>query len=214
MRWTLLEGLPDDEVHAVISGSRRRRFDKHEIVFHQGDPADSLHLIAKGHFAVRAITPLGETATFTVLPPGRFFGEIALLAPQPVRTATVAALEPAETYAIEASELRRLRREHPEVTESIVSALVEEAQRLSQRLVEALYVPADERVIRRLRELAATYAGDQGAAIIPLTQEELAELAGTSRATVNRVLRQQAERGAIALARRKVQILDSERLRP
>jgi CRP-like cAMP-binding protein len=213
MRWALLDGLAEDEVRQVISQSRRRRFGQREVVFHQGDPADSLHLIAKGHFAVRAMTPLGEAATFTVLAPGGFFGELALLSPQTVRTATVAALEDAETYAITAGDLRRLRREHPGITESLIGTLVEEVMRLSDRVVEALYVPAGERVLRRLRELAGTYAGDGADVTIPLTQEELAELAGTSRATVNGVLREQERRGAISLARRKVRILDPDALR-
>lgn len=212
MRWTLLEGLPEEEAREVISRSRRRRFARREVVFHQGDPANALHLIAKGRFAVRAITPLGDTATFTVLGPGRFFGELALLSPEATRTATVAALEEGETYAIDATDLRRIREDYPVVTDGLIEALVEEAQRLSDRLVEALYVPAGERVIRRLRELVVAYAGAEGAGVVPLTQEELSELAGTSRATVNAALREQERRGAISLTRGKIGIVDSSAL--
>ena len=90
MEWTLLSSLTADEQMRVISQTHRRRFRKGEIIFHEGDPGDSLHLIAKGHVAVRRSTPLGDVATLLVLGPGDFFGEMALLDRGP-RHATVIA---------------------------------------------------------------------------------------------------------------------------
>ena len=66
-------------------------------------------------------------------------------------------------------------------------------------------MPADTRILRRLDELAATYG-----AVIPLTQEDLAGLAGTTRATVNRVLRREVESGTIALSRGRITVVDPE----
>jgi CRP-like cAMP-binding protein len=63
MEWRLLEGVPGEEVRRLISVARRRTFERGEVVFHQGDPADSLHLVSKGRFAVRVTTPLGDEAT-------------------------------------------------------------------------------------------------------------------------------------------------------
>jgi CRP-like cAMP-binding protein len=65
--------------------SRRRRFDKGEVIFHEGDPGDTMHLLAKGHVAVRVTTPLGDVATLLILKPGDFFGEVALVSPAPQR---------------------------------------------------------------------------------------------------------------------------------
>jgi CRP/FNR family cyclic AMP-dependent transcriptional regulator len=73
-------------------------------------------------------------------------------------------------------------------------------------------VPSERRVLRRLRELADLYRGDGAAAEVPLTQEALAELAGTSRATVNRVLREEQERGTVELKRAKTVVLDRDAL--
>ncbi len=104
---------------------------------------------------------------------------------------------------------------HPAVTEVLVAALAARVWRLSDLLVEALYVPADVRVLRRLDELTVAYdkeAGDD--VIIPLTQEQLAQLAGTSRATVNRVLREVESAGAIELRSERVVIVDAPRHRP
>ena len=94
----------------------------------------------------------------------------------------------------------------------LISFLAGEIRRQNELLLDALYVPAERRVLRRLAELADVYADGDG--VIALTQEELAQIAGTSRATVNRVLREQEERGAIALTRGKTVIVDRELLRP
>jgi CRP-like cAMP-binding protein len=85
-------------------------------------------------------------------------------------------------------------------------------RRLSDLLVEAHYVPAERRVLRRISELAADADGQATPPVLPLTQEELSSLAGTSRATVNRVLGDAQARGEVALRRGRIQVLDPHRL--
>ena len=173
---------------------------------------DTLHLIARGRFAVRIVTPLGDTATLGVLVPGESFGELALVTAGR-RSATVVALERAETQSIHQLDFAALRRRHPDVTDVLVRALGARVVRLSDQLVEALYVPADRRVLRRLAELARLYAQDDGTAKVPLTQEDIAGLAGTSRATVNRVLREAEARGELRLGRGRTIVVDPEAIR-
>ena len=79
MQWPLFADLPTEEMQAVLKIARRRRFARNEVVFHSDDPGDSLHLIQKGRFAIRVMTPLGETATIAVRGPGESFGEMALV---------------------------------------------------------------------------------------------------------------------------------------
>ena len=213
MEWRLLAGLPAEEVRLLLQVARRRRFSRGEIVFHRDDPGDSLHLIQKGRFAIRIMTPLGETATIAVRGPGESFGEIALVNETGRRTATVAALDEAETFAVYQSDFERLRREHARVTELLISFLASEIRALNERLLEALYVPVERRVLRRLVDLTRQYPSEQGQTLIPLTQEVLAELAGTSRATVNRVLNEEQARGTLELRRGKTVLLDVEALR-
>ena len=97
--------------------------------------------------------------------------------------------------------------------EVLIAILAAQVRRLSGHLLDALYVSADKRVVRRLAEIAELYAREGSDEIeIPLTQEELAGLAGTSRATVNRVLRGEQERGTVRLRRGRTVVLDHERL--
>ena len=208
VEWQLLADVPEEALHALLTIARRRTFARGEVVFHRGDPADSLNLIRKGRFSVRIATPLGDTAMLSVRGPGDAFGELALLGREPVRSATVSALEPAETSSIHRGDFERLRHEHPLVNDVLVGILTDRLRRLSDQLVEAYYVPADRRVLRRVCELAELYGSGEGEVVVPLTQEEIAELAGTSRATVNRVLREAERRGSVELRRGRTAVLD------
>ena len=211
MQWQLFGDLPPEEVRRVLSMARRRTFGRGEVVFHEGDPADSVHLIAKGRFAVRVTTPLGETATLAIRGPGEAFGELALVSDSP-RSATVAALEPAETHSLYRREFDELRREHPLVNRVLVAILAASVRRMDELIVEAFYVGAEKRVLRRLRDLAAVYGNGSSTITVPLTQEDLAGLAGTSRAPVNRFLRDEESRGTVTLGRGKTVVVDLDTL--
>lgn len=205
-----MDGVPDEEVRRLLSVARRRRFSRNEVVFHREDPADSLHLVSRGRFAIRIMTPLGDTVTIGIRGPGDCFGEMALVADGVKRSATVEALEEAETFAVYVAEFQRLRREHPSVNQVLIGFLAEEVRRQNELLLEALYVPVERRVLRRLAELCALFAAHDS--VIPLTQEQLAEMAGTSRATVNRVLRDEQEQGTVELRRGKIAVLNAEEI--
>jgi CRP/FNR family cyclic AMP-dependent transcriptional regulator len=212
MKWALLDGVPEDDVQQLLSIARRRKFSRGEVVFHEHDPADTLHLIDKGRFAVRVATPLGDTAILAVLGSGQMFGELALLGDESERrSATVAALEAGETRSVHRIDFERLRERNPGTSNVIVAIMSGQMRRLSRHLVEALYVSAEKRVLRRLLEVAAIYReGDaEGEVVVPLTQEDLAGLAGTSRATVNRVLREEEARGSVTLGRGRTTVLDT-----
>jgi CRP-like cAMP-binding protein len=212
VEWRLLEGVPGEEVRRLLSVARRRSFRRGEVVFHRGDPADSLHLVSKGRFKVQVMTPLGDQATVAIRGPGDSFGEMAVVGAGAKRSATVEALEAGETFCVVESEFARLRRAHEGVNQLLIDFLANEVRMLNERLLEALYVPADRRIVRRLAELAGLYRGTDGEAAIPLTQDALAELAGTSRPTVNQVLRSLQEKGLVELGRGKTVVLDVEAL--
>lgn len=209
MQWHLLGDVPEEQIRLLLSVARRRKFARGEIVFHRDDPGDSLHLVTTGHFAVKVMTPLGDTVTIAVPGPGEHFGEMALVGAEPRRTATVEALEQSETFAVYQADFERLRREHPSVDQVITAVLVSEVQTLKERLLEALYLPVERRILRRLVELAGVYGDGE----LPLTQEELAMFAGASRGTVNRVLREEQQRGTLELRRGRTIVRDVDALR-
>jgi CRP/FNR family transcriptional regulator, cyclic AMP receptor protein len=207
VNWKLLDGVPTEEVRELLQIARRRRFARNEVVFHRDDPGDSVHLVQQGRFAVRVMTPLGDTATIAVRGPGDSFGEIALIAEEPRRTATVAALEDGETMAVYRDDFDRLRSRYPAITKMLFRFLTDQVRMLDGLLLEALYVSVEKRVRRRLVDLSDLYPSPDGPVIL-LTQETLAELAGAARPTVNQVLRDEEKRGAVELSRGRIRIVD------
>jgi CRP-like cAMP-binding protein len=214
MDWPMLRALVEEERRELLRHARRRRFARNEVLFHEGDPADSLHLLDTGRVSIRSTTPLGEVATFAIVGAGTVLGEFALASMPHRRTATITALEPTETLAIGQREFEALRRAHPSVDRFLIETLVGHVQDLHGRLLEAMFVPAETRVLRRLVELARLYADGArpGPVVVPLPQEVLASLAGTSRATANQALRAAEEAGSISLGRSKVEIVDLDGL--
>lgn len=206
--FALLLGAEPHEIEELLARARRRRFSAGEVVFHAGDPADTVHLVRAGHFAVRITTEFGAVATINILGPGDAFGELALLTPGAPRSATIAALEAGETLSVHEIDFARLRAKRPQTDAFVAALLATRVRGLSEQLVEALYLPVDTRVRRRLLHAVAVYGAVEPGAVVPLTQEELASLAGTSRATVNRVLREEEELGTVALTRGRTTLLD------
>jgi CRP-like cAMP-binding protein len=206
MEWRLFEGIPAEDVRAVLSLARRSTYRRGEVVFHHHDPADAVHLVVKGRFDVRITTSHGDVVALAIRGPGESFGEIAVVTGAE-RSATVCALEAGETLVLRGSELRRLARDHSSVGEVLVRMLAEHVGLLSERLVEAYTVDAETRIARRVLELGRVYGGTPPVTI-PLIQEEIAALAGASRATVNRVLREAENRGVVRLSRGKTTLLD------
>ena len=211
MEWKLLAGVPGEDVRRVLGIARRRTFKRGEVVVHEGDPADSLHLVVSGRFAVQRTTRLGEDALIAVHGPGDAFGELALVEAGP-RSATVVALEAAETLAVHRFEFDELRSSHPSVDRMLVTLLAHQVRRMNGLLTEAYYEDAGKRLLRRLLDLAAVYDAGGDEVVIPLTQEQLASLAGASRATVSAVLSAERKRGAIALRRGATVLRDRDAL--
>jgi CRP/FNR family transcriptional regulator, cyclic AMP receptor protein len=212
VEWPLLAGVPPETVREVLAIARRRTFARDEVVFHQGDPANALHLISKGCFAIKVLTTRGDVALLDVCGPGDAFGEMALTLPEGLRSATVAALEPAETFALYREEVTRLREGHPAVGDAMLLLMAERLRRANERITVAHYVDVDERVRWCLVRLARIYGISDGRSTIRLTQEQISEYAGATRPTVNRVLNEEADRGSLTLGRGKLEVLDVDAL--
>ena len=213
MEWQLLSPLSAEDRAEVLATARSRRFAKGEVVCHEGDPGESLHLVRSGRLAVRVSTTGGDTATLSVLSPGDAFGELALLRESHERTATVVALEPAETVSLRRADFEALRRRNPGVEQLLVQILAKRVDDLSQSLLEALYVGVDRRVVRRLVDLADIYGTDSSSVTIPITQDDLAGMAGTTRPTVNQILQRLSASGALVLGRGRIELRDVAALR-
>lgn len=209
MRFPILDSVGEEEQRELLASTRRRRFARREVLFHEGDPGDTLHLIDRGRVAVRITTQAGDPATLDVLGRGDVVGIFAVLEEGGRRSATVVALEPTETLSLTRSQFLTLRHDHPSVDRFVIDVLAATVMRADILLIEALHSRVERRLLRRLLTLSSVY-GTDGDGTIPLAQGDLASLAGTSRATANRILRDLEVAGVVTLSRNRIRVIDTD----
>ena len=196
------------ELEKFFAAGRRRGFQPGEVIVSEGQSADSLHLIVRGRVRLMVTSPSGHVATLAVLVPGEIFGEQALASASASHGVTVTALEPTEMLAIRAADFERLRAQEPSLTDRLLASLTGRVRALSVNVVELLYLPAEPRVLRRVAELSRAFGDGSPGTVIPLTQEDVAALAGVARGTANRALREAERRGILRLGRARMTLLD------
>lgn len=194
---------------ALVSNAGRRQYRRHETIVHGGDEGHTFFLIEAGHAAVRVVTEYGDNTTFAVLGPGDSFGELALLSHGHQRSASVVALEDLSALTLSRAQLESTLG-GAGLHGLLVEVLAHQVHRLSGQLVEARFVPVRHRVARALIALSDQYAGDGARTSLLVTQDDIAGLAGTTRPTVNEVLRTLELAGAIELHRGRVDVVDRE----
>jgi CRP/FNR family transcriptional regulator, cyclic AMP receptor protein len=209
MELNLLEDLSARERDALLAKCMPRRFARRQALFHFGDPSNGMYVVAKGRVVVRISTPTGEEASLTVIGPGQSVGEQSLLVEGGRRSASAVALEPVETLFLSRQAFLELRAEDAGFDQVMLRILAARVVRLTDQLIEALFVPATTRVLRRVIDAAALY----GDGTIPLTQEELAAMAGSTRNTANRVLRAAQDAALLEVKRGRITVLDMRGLR-
>ena len=171
-----------------------------------------MHLIDIGHVAVKLTTPMGEIGLIDVFQPGDTFGEQSLFDGVGVRTASTVAVGRVETLSLDYHSLCELRDRHPDVDRFLLMLVGARLQATSQRLLEALYLPAETRVLRCVDRMQQMFAASSEPSI-PLTQNDIAEMAGVTRSTANRLLRQAQDAGLIRISRAHIDVCDVSAVR-
>ena len=209
----MLQSLPDSDAKLLLRAGKTNQYARRDVLVQEGDVADSFHIVLEGHAAVQVTTPSGESAIVNVLGPDSHFGEVSLLGrEEPQRTASIVALEKVRTLSIPATVFRDLRDRNPRLEQLVTTILARRVDELSAQLVEAMYDSLERRVVRRLAALARTYRSSSPEVTIPLTQEELSQLVGGARPSVNQVLRRLDDEGVLAVRRGRVVVNDVRRL--
>ncbi|NUP74622.1 MAG: Crp/Fnr family transcriptional regulator [Sinomonas sp.] len=184
-------------------------------VFREGDQGDQMYFIVSGKIKLGRTSPDGRESLLAILGPGELFGEMALFDPAP-RTATATAVSETRLAGLKHDALMALLRARPEVSAQLLQALARRLRRTNDSLSDLVFSDVPGRVAKALLDLADRFgrpATDGVLVAHELTQEELAQLVGASRETVNKALAEFVQRGWIRLEARAVVILDMPRLR-
>ena len=214
MACRLFAGLDEARLDLVVGALRARRFRRGETIFHGGDPGDALFIVASGSVKI-LVTPEdgSEPAILTVVGPGGFFGELALL-DGAARSATAVAVERVETLVLRRDAFDHLVDDDAGIRRALLGALASEIRRLTAQVEDLHFLDLPGRLASRIIRLAASAGATSGEARIawPYTQSELAGMIGGSRQSVNRLLADLVDEGIIRIERDVLTVTDLGRL--
>ncbi len=212
----LLGHLTPEELDRLLAPARVERLDEGRVLFRKGDPGDRLYVVLAGRIAIGTVSEEGKEVVFNVLGRGEVFGEIALLDGK-ARTADATAMAECHLLVLERKDFMPFLQGNPEVAARLIAVLCERVRSVSESYEDALFMDLPARLAKRLLRLAESHGEPvDGAAIrieFPLSQQELAKMAGVSRESVNKLLRAWQTQGLIAHDHSHVTILDEARLK-
>ena len=212
-RCALFEQCDEAALDGVVRALRRRRCRRNEVIFHQGDPGDALHVVAAG--AVKIVLPSaeGEEAIIATLRPGDFFGELAILDGAP-RSATAVALETCETLELPRAIFHEQLDRDPRLRDALLMGLTHELRRLTGHVEELHFLDLAGRLAMRLFRLAreADKDGVEVRLDWPYTQSDLASMIGGTRQSVNKLLSGLVDDGLVRIERDMLIVTDVDEL--
>ena len=201
-----------EELRGMMSQTTLRRG---EVLFNEGDSGDRLYILLTGKVKLGHTSVDGRENLLAVLGPGEVVGELTLFDPGP-RSTTATAVATTELLALEHNQLMGFIDSHPTLAKDMLRALAVRLRRTNIALADLVFSDVPGRVAKALLDLAERFGAPTGDGMhVPhdLTQEELAQLVGASRETINKSLAEFVSRGWIRLEGRAVTLIDVERLK-
>jgi CRP/FNR family transcriptional regulator, cyclic AMP receptor protein len=214
-RAPLFEALDEDETKALRAGVTDVALARGERLFDEGDDGDRLYVVLEGKIKLTRASADGRENLISLVGPGEMFGELSLFDPRP-RTMSASAVTDVRLAALAHDDLRSWLTGHPDVAVHLLKALARRLRRTNEVMSDLVFTDVPGRVAKALLDLAARFGTKQEEGLQvnhDLTQEELAQLVGASRETVNKALADFVARGWIQLHPKSVLLLDPERLR-
>jgi CRP-like cAMP-binding protein len=213
-RSPLFAALDEEASNSLLKSMTEIALSRGDALFHEGDPGDALYVVVEGKIKLGRSSGDGRENLTAVLGPGDMFGELSLFDPGP-RTSTATALTSTRLLALGHTELQPWLSTRPEVARALLRAMARRLRRTNETLADLVFSDVPGRVAKALLQLAQRF-GSQEAGLLrvthDLTQEEIAQLVGASRETVNKALADFAARGWLRLEGKSVLILEPDRL--
>ena len=210
----LLSGLSDEDWTALAGRLRTVAVKRGDVVFHEGDPGESLYVVTAGKLKITTGSSDGRENLLAVLGPGELLGELSLFDARP-RTATATALTDSGLARLAGTDFHDYLGERPAVATTLLTVLAGRLRDTNAAMADLIFTDVPGRVAKALLSLAGRFGADtdEGLRVThDLTQEELAQLVGASRETVNKALGDFASRGWLRLDGKAVVLIDRDRL--
>lgn len=197
----LFSVLEQSDLRLLAKKFHAVRYRRSEVVFREGEPAERLFLISTGRVKLSIASPNGQELLIGVLGPGQIFGELAVIDRGP-RAMNARAMEEADLFALDADVFWTMLENRPTLARRLLELMARRLRRADQTSQDLVFFDTPTRLARRLLELAEEHGepvgdGDEICVTVRVTQEEIAQMIGTTRGSVNRLIASFAGRGWI-----------------
>ena len=210
----LFSALDDDEATSLRESMSTEKLSRGKVLFREGQEGDRLYVVVEGKIKLGTTSSDGRENLLSILGPGEMFGELSLFDPQP-RTSTATAVTDARLVSLAHEAVIGLVTTHPQTSLELLRRLAQRLRKSNDILADLVFADVPGRVAKAIMDLGERFGTlkDDGLHVNhDLTQEELAQLVGASRETVNKSLADFAARGWVKLEPRAVLVTDVERL--
>lgn len=214
LRAGIFQGVEPSAISALRADLLSETFSKGDTIIREGEQGDSLYIITSGKVKLSRKAPDGRENLLSILGPSDMFGELSIFDPGP-RTSSAVCVTEVSVQSMNREALKRWIAERPEISDQLLRVLARRLRRTNNNLADLIFTDVPGRVAKALLQLAQRFGTQEGGNIRvthDLTQEEIAQLVGASRETVNKALAEFAHRGWLRLEGKSVIISDTERL--
>ncbi|HZQ99183.1 MAG TPA: Crp/Fnr family transcriptional regulator [Chloroflexota bacterium] len=203
------------ELATLAASARPRAFREGQVIFHRDDPGTGFYVVRYGLVKISIVAPDGQETLVSLLGPGEPFGEMAILDGQP-RSATATAMERTETIYVSREGFLRFLDEHPAAMRKIMVMLIRRLRAATEHLADLVFHDVYGRLAKKLLELGElhgrAYQDGRVEIQLALTQQDLANLVGASRESVNKVMKLYRDKGYIAVQSHRITLLQPREL--
>jgi CRP/FNR family transcriptional regulator/CRP/FNR family cyclic AMP-dependent transcriptional regulator len=214
-RVPLFASLKPDRLNELAAKLKPRSYRRGETIFHQDDPAATIHIIKRGQVKINTTSPEGGEIILAILTDGDFFGELSLLDQGP-RSANAIAMEATQTLTLQHGDFVEIMSKHPEMMKSVMSYLAGRLRHADHRMEDAIFLDLPARLAKRLLELTQKRGvrTDDGIEIgLRLTQQDLAATVGVTRIAINRQLGKLQDMGLLSIEGQRIIIVRPDELK-
>lgn len=214
LRAGIFQGVEQSAAEALASELEPVEFPRGHVIFNEGEQGDRLYIITSGKVKIGRKSPDGRENLLAIFGPSDMFGELSIFDPGP-RTSSATTITEVRAYTMDRAALREWIAKRPDIAEQLLRVIARRLRRTNNSLADLIFTDVPGRVAKALLQLARQF-GSQESGLLrvthDLTQEEIAQLVGASRETVNKALADFAQRGWLRLEGKSVLILEPERL--
>lgn len=211
----IFSDIPLDTIEKIEKIGTRKNYLKNDVILMEDEVGTALFVIVSGKVKVARTSTDGREVILTILSESDFFGEMAILDGQ-TRSATVVAIEDTELFLIQRNDFINLITEYPEVAISLLQELTKRLRSADAKIKALSLKDAEGKVATVLLQLADDTGKIKHGKVeiekLPL-QQDLANMAGTSRETISRTIHSFAKKGLVELDGSKLRIIDYEKFK-